>query len=133
DLSGWADGSGRTGSARADTAGEIATLRCGWHARPIRRKGWRMGIETVFIFGAGYSARAFAQADRGGARRIFGTTRDAAKFGILERSGMRPVLFDGCSLSHDARAALQETTHLIVSIAPGKTGDPVLEILDGNL
>lgn len=88
-----------------------------------------MTIDTVFIFGAGYSARAFAEADRGRAEKIFGTTRAEAKFDTLRRCGISPMLFDGSAISAEVGGALRRTTHLVVSIAPGEAGDPVLQAL----
>lgn len=88
-----------------------------------------MGIGTVFIFGAGYSARAFAEANNGRARHIFGTTRSPGKFRVLRWSGVSPLLFDGAPLSGEVAAALRETTHLVISVAPGEAGDPALAAL----
>lgn len=84
---------------------------------------------SMFIFGAGYSARAFAESVAGGNGTIRGTTRSEARFDLLSRSGIEPLLFDGASLSDDVRAALSEATHLVVSIAPGEAGDPVLKLV----
>jgi nucleoside-diphosphate-sugar epimerase len=78
-----------------------------------------------FIFGAGYSGKAFASANTEGAA-VIGTTRSAEKFGSLQRAGVEPLLFDGRNLSPEIAAVLRETTHLIVSIAPVENGDPVL-------
>lgn len=79
-----------------------------------------------FIFGAGYSARAFAGAAGAEAARIFGTTRTAEKFPVLRAAGIEPFVFDGAAVSDAVRDALRTATHLIVSIAPGEAGDPVL-------
>jgi nucleoside-diphosphate-sugar epimerase len=57
---------------------------------------------------------------------IVGTTRSPEKFGALRQAGIEPILFDG-SLTPEIGAQLRTTTHLVVSIAPGDTGDPVLE------
>lgn len=84
---------------------------------------------SMFIFGAGYSARAFAESAANGNGTIRGTTRSEARFDLLSRSGIEPLLFDGASLSDDVRAALSEATHLVVSIAPGEAGDPVLKLV----
>lgn len=83
--------------------------------------------DRFFIFGAGYSGKAFARANRGDTA-IFGTTRSAEKFDQLRQIGIQPLLFDGSSLPRDIADALRETTHLIVSIAPGDAGDPVLSL-----
>lgn len=80
----------------------------------------------IFIFGAGYSGRAFARRMAKKAEWIAGTTRSAGKLEALARDGMRPVLFDGAELSDEARALLAETTHLVISAGPQGGEDPVL-------
>ncbi|MBZ9850950.1 SDR family oxidoreductase [Mesorhizobium sp. CA14] len=83
-----------------------------------------MGERRFFIFGAGYSARAFARANEQGTP-ILGTTRAPEKFEALRSAGIEPLRFDG-ALSSELGEALAGTTHLIVSIAPDEAGDPVL-------
>lgn len=83
-----------------------------------------MSEQKIFIFGAGYSGRAFARQRPEGVR-IAGTTRSPDKFPSLEAAGIDPFVFDG-HLTPEIRARLAETTHLIVSAAPGDDGDPVL-------
>ena len=87
---------------------------------------------TVVLFGAGYSARAFALANPM-AETIVGTTRSAEKFGLLKQHGISPLQFDGESLSEDLRDALAAATKVVVSIAPDDGGDPLLRVLDGKL
>lgn len=82
----------------------------------------------IFIFGAGYSGRAFAAANPDPAIHIAGTTRSHEKFDALRASGIEPLLFDG-ALTDALRAALTETTHLVISAGPGDDGDPVLAAL----
>jgi nucleoside-diphosphate-sugar epimerase len=82
-------------------------------------------MTRVFIFGAGYSGRAFARADKAGVA-IAGTTRSPERFDALRQAGIAPVLFDG-ALSEEIAAELATTTHLVISTAPGEAGDPVLE------
>ena len=84
-----------------------------------------MTDRSIFIFGAGYSGKALGLANDGFAARIAGTTRSPGKFASLGAAGIEPLLFDG-SLTDEIRAALDETTHLVVSVAPGEKGDPVL-------
>jgi nucleoside-diphosphate-sugar epimerase len=81
--------------------------------------------KQFFIFGAGYSGKAFAAANADGAP-VFGTTRSVEKLSSLSRAGIEPCLFDGKQFSAEIRDALRETTHLIVSIGPEEDGDPVL-------
>jgi nucleoside-diphosphate-sugar epimerase len=81
-------------------------------------------MKQVFIFGAGYSGRAFARLCAGDVP-IFGTTRAPQKFSALEAAGVKPLLFSG-ELTPEISAALARTSHLIVSAAPDEAGDPVL-------
>ncbi len=83
-----------------------------------------MSEKQIFIFGAGYSGKAFARANTE-AVTIFGTTRSAEKFGALRQTGIAPRLFDG-ALTPEIRDALEKTTHLVISVAPEEAGDPVL-------
>lgn len=113
-----------------------------------------MSARKFFIFGAGYSGKAFARVNGATmaprlagdnappsetenknladisepgnrAEAIFGTTRSPDKFEALRRAGIAPMVFDG-PLTGDIAEALRQTTHLVVSIAPGESGDPVL-------
>ncbi len=77
----------------------------------------------VFIFGAGYSGKAFAKARPDSAIRIAGTTRSREKFPALAAAGIEPFEFDGRALSENIARALNETTHLVISIAP-EGGEP---------
>jgi nucleoside-diphosphate-sugar epimerase len=83
-----------------------------------------MSERRFFIFGAGYSARAFARANAHH-EPISGTTRAPEKFEALRSTGIEPLQFDG-AVSPELGDALAKTTHLIVSVAPDDTGDPVL-------
>ncbi|PBB25498.1 MULTISPECIES: SDR family oxidoreductase [unclassified Mesorhizobium] len=83
-----------------------------------------MSEKQIFIFGAGYSGKAFARANRDAAA-ILGTTRSNEKFAALRQAGIAPLLFDG-ALTGEIGEALQKTTHLVISVAPEEAGDPVL-------
>ncbi|CDX37439.1 NAD-dependent epimerase/dehydratase [Mesorhizobium plurifarium] len=83
-----------------------------------------MSERRFFIFGAGYSAKAFARANAQHTP-IVGTTRAPEKFEALRSAGIEPLQFDG-ELSPALGDALAKTTHLIVSVAPDDAGDPVL-------
>jgi nucleoside-diphosphate-sugar epimerase len=89
-------------------------------------------ITRFFIFGAGYSAKAFA-AMRASSIAIAGTTRSPEKFDALRRVGIEPILFDGQEFSSDLLKSLRQATHLIVSISPEEGGDPVVELVRGDL
>ncbi|MEO5757208.1 MAG: SDR family oxidoreductase [Mesorhizobium sp.] len=84
-----------------------------------------MSDKHIFIFGAGYSGKAFARANAQTGNAICGTTRSPDKFEALRQAGIAPMLFDG-ALSDEIGDALRKTTHLVISIAPDEAGDPVL-------
>jgi nucleoside-diphosphate-sugar epimerase len=73
------------------------------------------------IFGLGYSASAIARGLEGEAASIVGTARAPA----ADPGPVHTIVFDGAHPSPAAAAALAEATHLVVSIPPGETGDPV--------
>ncbi|SDO56698.1 Nucleoside-diphosphate-sugar epimerase [Phyllobacterium sp. OV277] len=79
----------------------------------------------IFLFGAGYSARAFARMMADKADFIGGTTRDSDKFAALKREGITPFLFQGTHASQEIVSALEDVTHIVISTSPGQTGDPV--------
>ncbi|QIA20978.1 SDR family oxidoreductase [Mesorhizobium sp. AA22] len=90
-----------------------------------------MSEKLIFIFGAGYSGKAFARANKD-AGTILGTTRAADKFEALRQAGIQPLLFDG-ALTPEIGDALKKTTHLVVSVAPEEAGDPVLNAARGTI
>ncbi|RWM77747.1 MAG: SDR family oxidoreductase [Mesorhizobium sp.] len=90
-----------------------------------------MSQKQIFIFGAGYSGKAFARANRD-AGTILGTTRASEKFKALRQAGIQPLLFDG-ALTPEISDALKKTTHLVVSVAPEEAGDPVLSAARGTI
>jgi nucleoside-diphosphate-sugar epimerase len=87
----------------------------------------------IFIFGAGYSARAFARSMAGEAAGIAGTTRTETKFAGLRAAGIEPFAFDGTDVSAEIAAELALTTHLVVSAGPNENGDPVIAAASGHI
>lgn len=83
-----------------------------------------------FIFGAGFSGRAFARSND---KPIAGTTRSRDKFALLENANVMPYLLDDGKLSPQIIAQLADTTHLVISAAPNEGGDPILQIADIQL
>ncbi len=82
---------------------------------------------NIFVFGAGYSAQAAITALRsGGDVSVTATTRSAEKADDLTRKGIAAQIFDGTAPAPALQPALEAATHLLVSIAPGPDGDPVL-------
>ncbi len=78
----------------------------------------------LLIFGCGYSAQAFVRR-LGQGWQVTGTTRDPAKKAQLKAQGIDARLWPG----EDLRPALEDATHLLLSIAPGADGDPVVAAL----
>ncbi|OCP23391.1 MULTISPECIES: SDR family oxidoreductase [unclassified Ensifer] len=87
----------------------------------------------VLILGAGYSGMAIARAMAPKATSVVGTTRTEEKAAKLEKVGIRPILFDGETISDALVAALGQATHLIQSIAPGRDGDPMFRTSSPDL
>ena len=79
---------------------------------------------NLLVFGAGYSARAAI--DALGADSIVATTRSSEKANDLVAAGYSAHIFDGTAPTPAVRAAIAGATHVLVSIAPGPDGDPVL-------
>ncbi len=90
-------------------------------------------MSQLMIFGAGYSGKAIAKSLQDTIGRISGTTRSAEHAQKLLSLGISPFIFDGDTLSETLRRELATVTHLVQSIAPGKTGDPLLRICSGDL
>ncbi len=78
-------------------------------------------MNTLLSFGHGYSARALTRllTDNW---RVIGTTRSSSKASALRGEGVEPVIWPGTDLTE----ALDAATHLLISAAPDKDGDPVL-------
>ncbi len=79
----------------------------------------------LFCFGFGYSAAALARRLPAG-WRVTGTCRDEAKRAALAADGTGAFLFDGTTALPGAAAAMADTTHLLSSVPPDDSGDPVL-------
>ncbi|MEW6630333.1 MAG: SDR family oxidoreductase [Pseudomonadota bacterium] len=90
-----------------------------------------MAEKRFFIFGAGYSGKAFARGNEQ-SEPVFGTTRSPEKFESLRQAGIQPMQFDS-SPTTGIGDALRQTTHLIVSVAPDEAGDPVLNAVGDTI
>lgn len=77
-------------------------------------------MKTLLSIGHGYSARALARRLLPEGWRIIATTRSAAKADLLRAEGVEPLVWNGGPLP------LAEATHLLTSVAPDGSGDPVL-------
>ncbi|MEQ8371476.1 MAG: SDR family oxidoreductase [Roseibium aggregatum] len=87
----------------------------------------------LFIFGTGFSSKAFVEEVRDQFDWIGGTTRSSDKMEALRTLGVEPFLFDGNSQGDGVAEALNQATHILVSIAPNEAGDPVLNQYDNEI
>lgn len=90
-------------------------------------------MSHLMIFGAGYSGKAIARALQTDMDRISGTTRGEDKISTLQCQAIAPFIFTGEAINEDLRAELRSVTHLVQSIAPSASGDPLLRLLKGDL
>lgn len=95
-------------------------------------------MTTLLIFGLGYSSLATVRAANGRYRRIVATVRSAERAAALTAQGVdgRPVTvlpFDGTRLSPELAAAIAEADHVLVSVPPDASGDPVLKLCQAAL
>lgn len=79
---------------------------------------------TLLSLGHGYSARALARRLIPQGWRVIGTTRTEDGMDALRDEGVEPLLWPGAPLG----PALAEASHMLMSIAPGDAGDPVLGV-----
>lgn len=79
----------------------------------------------LFIFGLGYCGLEIAKLARAAGWSVAGTCRTREKADELKGLGFEAHLFDG--IAPLPAAALGKATHVLSTIAPGTTGDPVLK------
>lgn len=79
----------------------------------------------LFIFGLGYSGSEVARQANAAGWRVAGTVRGGDKAQQLAAEGIETHLFDGSAVL--PASAFGGTTHVLCTIAPGSTGDPVLK------
>ncbi len=81
----------------------------------------------LFCFGLGYSALALADKLKGDGWRIAGTCRGADTAAALAAQDIDAYPFERDRPLADPEAALAGTTHLLASIPPDGSGDPVVD------
>ena len=79
-------------------------------------------MNTLLSLGHGYSAQALARRLIPQGWRIIGTTRDAGRGAEFRAAGVEPLIWPVADLA----PVLAEASHVLVSMAPGPGGDPVL-------
>ena len=78
-------------------------------------------MKTLLSIGHGYSAQALARRLVPQSWRVIGTTRSPDKAERLRALGVEPLIWPG-----DLTPALALATHVLSSVGPDATGDPVL-------
>src|SRR5579859_6076009 len=86
-----------------------------------------MPSPRLFCFGLGYSAMALARRLQPRGWRIAGTCRTAEAAAALRNEGIDAMLFDRDRPPTRPEADLAGASHILSSVAPDETGDPVLE------
>lgn len=89
----------------------------------------------LFLFGAGYSAQSVASRHQDSFPSIWGTTRKEENFAKLKNQGISSIVFDADSgtVSPELIEKLRQSTHLLISVAPGIAHDKIVEILSENI
>jgi len=86
-------------------------------------------MRTLLCIGTGYSGQALTRRLLPEGWRVIGTTRSAEKAQVLAAEGIEPRIWPG----HGPLPALAEASHLLISVAPGPEGDPVLAALGAQI
>lgn len=77
--------------------------------------------QKLFVFGLGFSARAFASQMHAKGWQVSGTTRSADKAEVLHAEGFEPFLYAG-KPNAEIAAALAAADAILISIAPDPEG-----------
>jgi nucleoside-diphosphate-sugar epimerase len=83
-------------------------------------------MSRLLCFGLGYCAAELSRRLVGRGWKISGTTSRPENMQALEAQGFTPFLFDGRSAPSDIGAALDTTTHVLLSIPPDADSDPAM-------
>jgi nucleoside-diphosphate-sugar epimerase len=83
-------------------------------------------MKRLFVFGLGYTARVAGRQLRADGWQVAGTCRSPATKAELEAQGFQAFLFDGMRPLENPGQALEGTTHILASVPPDESGDPVL-------
>lgn len=84
-------------------------------------------MSRLFCFGLGYSAQALAHRLRARDWIAQGTATTAETAAHGAALGFETFVFDGLTPGSGVREALAIATHVLISVPPGETGDPVAQ------
>ena len=82
--------------------------------------------KTLLVFGHGYSAAALSSTLLPEGWRVIGTTRSAAKLVEMQAMGVEGLRWPDGANQAELHHAIQQASHVLLSVAPETTGDPVL-------
>ncbi|MEZ5647843.1 MAG: SDR family oxidoreductase [Alphaproteobacteria bacterium] len=86
---------------------------------------------SLFVFGLGYSAQALGRDLQAKGWQVAGTSRSLEGCAYLASHGFNAFVFSHhTGLLPQARTALAAATHVLSSIPPDPSGDPVLNLTD---
>jgi hypothetical protein len=86
---------------------------------------------TLFCFGHGFSSRALARRLIPKGWEVSGTCRDIGSKNILNNEGLL-YKYDGININKEIYNAIDKSTHLLISIPPQVSGDPVLDLFSNE-
>lgn len=84
------------------------------------------GSVRLFVFGLGYSGLEIARAISAHGAWVGGTVRNEEKAARLRAEDLSVSVFDGMTPGQGIGEALKRATHILISIAPGESGDRVI-------
>ena len=87
-------------------------------------------MSTLLCLGYGYCARHYVAEFGSRFVRIIGTSRSPDQ---TASPAVKLLAFDGTSATPELRAAVAVADRLLISAAPGETGDPVLAVLRDDI
>jgi nucleoside-diphosphate-sugar epimerase len=87
-------------------------------------------MSALVCLGLGYCARFYIAEFGSRFDRVAGTSRTVDKQGA---GAAEMLVFDGMSASAELSIALAAATHLLISAAPGESGDPVLAAVGDDI
>lgn len=85
-------------------------------------------MPKLLCFGLGFSARTLARTLMRSGWEVVGTTRAEASRRALADAGFRAITFTGTEAGAEVGEALEDATHLLVSVVPADAGDPCLSL-----
>ena len=89
--------------------------------------------KTILCFGYGYTANAVCETLKLSDWSVVGTTTDESKADLLAESGVKPIVFDSNHPLCNPYEALENVTHILLSIPPDDRGDIVYMLHDEDI